>query len=300
MGKPLQWHPAFQAVLQIEFADEAPYLQFLKEYNLADGPLRADTLIIKKEPGRCIQKKIGQIFRRFNIVEYKGPGESLSVRTYYQAAGYASILQARTDRENAVPPDEITLTLVGNRYPRKLFTFLKEFYGARIHCPYPGIYYVEGAAFPLQIVIQRELPGEENVWLSRLRRGLKIQGDVDVLARAYRGREQEPLYSAAMDLIIRANWKIYKEGKNVCDALNELFADKIQDSWNRGLQKGEQEGEAKGRALAILDLLEDMGQIPGSLRKNILGQTDMNILSQWLKAAAAAPSLEDFRKAAKL
>ena len=49
MGKPLQWHPAFQAVLQIEFAEEAEHLQFLKEYNLTDSPLRIDTLIVKKE-----------------------------------------------------------------------------------------------------------------------------------------------------------------------------------------------------------------------------------------------------------
>ena len=65
----LQWHPAFQAVLQIELSEEAEFLDFLKEYNLTDGPLRADTLIIKKEQDRRIQKNIGQIFRRFNIVE---------------------------------------------------------------------------------------------------------------------------------------------------------------------------------------------------------------------------------------
>ena len=41
----LQWHPAFQAVLQIELSGEAEYLQFLKEYNLTDGPLRADRCV---------------------------------------------------------------------------------------------------------------------------------------------------------------------------------------------------------------------------------------------------------------
>ena len=51
----LQWHPAFQAVLQIELSGEAEYLQFLKEYNLTDGPLRADTLIIKRS--RAIASK---------------------------------------------------------------------------------------------------------------------------------------------------------------------------------------------------------------------------------------------------
>ena len=62
MEKPLQWHPAFQAVLQIEFAEEAEHLQFLKEYNLTDSPLRIDTLIVKKEKGVKLRKKIGRIF----------------------------------------------------------------------------------------------------------------------------------------------------------------------------------------------------------------------------------------------
>lgn len=57
MKKPLQWHPAFQAVLQIEFADEAEHLRFYKEYNLTDSPLRIDTLIIKMKQGVRIQKK---------------------------------------------------------------------------------------------------------------------------------------------------------------------------------------------------------------------------------------------------
>ena len=51
MKKVLQWHPAFQAVLQIEFSGEAQYLQFFKEYNLTDSPLRIDTLVIKKDQG---------------------------------------------------------------------------------------------------------------------------------------------------------------------------------------------------------------------------------------------------------
>ena len=62
MKKPLQWHPAFQAVLQIEFAEEAKYLQFLKEYNLTDSPLRIDTLIIKVDAGVKIQKRSGESF----------------------------------------------------------------------------------------------------------------------------------------------------------------------------------------------------------------------------------------------
>ena len=84
-------------------------------------------------------------------------------------------------------------------------------------------------------MVQRELDPKENVWLSRLRQDLQMERDVEVLARAYRGKDSDPLYSAVMDLIVRANWKMYKEGETVCDALNELFADKLE-GYNGGLK----------------------------------------------------------------
>ena len=59
-------------------------MQFFKEYNLTDSPLRIDTLVIKKDQGVEIQKKIGRIFRWYNIVEYKGPEDSLSVNTFFK------------------------------------------------------------------------------------------------------------------------------------------------------------------------------------------------------------------------
>ena len=43
--KALQWHPAFQAALQIEFMDEPCQLEFLKEFNLTEKPLQIDTLV---------------------------------------------------------------------------------------------------------------------------------------------------------------------------------------------------------------------------------------------------------------
>lgn len=294
--------------MQIELSDEAEFLQFFKEYSLTDGPLRADTLIIKKDPERRIQKNIGQIFRRFNVVEYKNPWESLTVRTYYQAVSYAAVFQSHTDRENAVLPEEITLTLVGNHYPRKPFRFLEDFYNARIEQSFSGIYYVEGAVFPTQVIVQKELPAEENVWLSRLRQDLKMEIDVAALAQAYRGKEENPLYSEAMDLIVNANWELYKESEKMCNALNELFADKMERARESGLAEGEKkgraegrtEGRAEGRSLSVLALLEDLGQIPSSLRERIMSQRDSNVLTDWLKAAAAAASVEDFKKAAKL
>ena len=94
----------------------------------------------------------------------------------------------------------------------------------------------------------------------------------------------------------------------MCNALNELFAEKMErerakglaEGERRGLAEGERKGRAEGRGLSVLALLEELGQIPSSLREKIMSQQDTNVLTDWLKAAAAASSLEDFRKTAKL
>lgn len=80
----LQWHPAFGAALRIT--------------------LQMDILIIKKLKDVPIRKTIGRIFRKHNIIEYKSPGDSLSVNDFYKVYGYACIYQSSTDRIKGIDP----------------------------------------------------------------------------------------------------------------------------------------------------------------------------------------------------
>lgn len=110
----------------------------------------------------------------------------------------------------------------------------------------------------------------------------------------------------------------------MCDALKELFDElygekiekQIQIEKNNARAEGKAEGKAEGRAegkaegkvegkaegktegqaLSVLDLLEDIGPVPSSLRKTIMAQKDGETLSRWLKAAAKASSLEQFQQ----
>ena len=144
--KPLQWHPAFQAVLQIELEAEKEYLQFHEEFNLTKKPLQIDTLIIK-ESGRKIEKSFGRIFSRYNIVEYKNPEVSFGIHDFFKVNGYACLYQAAAEREVKILPSEITITLVVNKYPDKLIKFLRETYGSEITEEFPGIYYISKLLF---------------------------------------------------------------------------------------------------------------------------------------------------------
>ena len=79
------------------------------------------------------------------------------------------------------------------------------------------------------------LPKKENVWLSRLRPGLDVEEDIAMLAQAYQRRDENPLYSAVMELIVRANRKQYEEAKHMCNALRELFAEEIEEGRQRAI-----------------------------------------------------------------
>lgn len=69
----------------------------------------------------------------------------------------------------------------------------------------------------------------------------------------------------------------------------------IRDTaYERGVEDGESKGETKGRQEDILWLLEDIGPVPDKLRKEIMEETDKEVLTAWLKAAARAGSLDEF------
>ena len=244
--RKLQWHPAFFAVLQIELGKDRNYLRFYAEYNLTRKPLQIDVLVVKEESCREIQKNIGRIFRRYNVVEYKAMKDYVNVNDFYKVMGYACIFQSNTERVMEILPPDVTVTLAGEHFPRKLSTYLRNAYDVDMEMEYPGIYYIRGLLFPVQVLVIRELSKEDNMWLSRLRSGLSLHEDIEILANAYKGMERNPLYETAMDLIIRANWETYQEVREMCDALMELFADKLEEREILGIEKGIQNGLRQG------------------------------------------------------
>ena len=239
MGKKtLHWHPAFQAALQVELAEDRPYLRFVEEYNLSKKPLRMDTLIIKLEPGHVIKKSIGKLFKQHNIVEYKSPEDYISINDFYKVMGYVCIYQSETEKVMEIPPEELTVTFVCSHYPMALIDHLKKNYGILLREVFEGIYYMDGLMFPVQVLVTDQLSKEDYIWLSRLRKDLEIKSDIEPLALMYKGKEKDPLYQAVMDLIIRANQEQYEEGKKMCEALRELFADELVECKEKGMEQG--------------------------------------------------------------
>ena len=251
----LQWHPAFCAGVQIELAEAGADLTFIREYQLGRKPKQVDLLVIKKEGTQRIRKNIGRIFRRYNIVEYKSPKDSLSVDDFYKVYGYACFYKSDVKTAESVDMDELTITFACHRYPAKLFRHLREKRKFQIRKVEEGIYYIIGDYLPIQILLLNRLSEEENLWLRNLTDHLSGEEQAERLVKEYWNHKDNTLYQAVMDIIIRANRKQFEEAKNMCDALRELFAEELKENYQAGEDQGRQEGRSELSRL-ILKLSE--------------------------------------------
>ena len=81
-----------------------------------------------------------------------------------------------------------------------------------------------------------------------------------------------------------------KEGdeKDMCSSFERLLNKEKADGWAKG--------KADDRAEAVIELLEDLGELSDSLKKHIIEQTNLELLKKWHKAAAKAKSIEEFEQ----
>ncbi|MDR1531966.1 MAG: hypothetical protein LBS62_07250 [Clostridiales bacterium] len=239
------YHPVFKRYLAI--------LIITKEHQLTSQPLRIDILIIKKIADIPIEAEIGEIFRGHNIVEYKGPDDYISKADYYKALGYAYIYQAL----EGVSVEDMSLTIVGTRYPRKLLDFIAEEREFTVREKHPGIYVIEGEIFPIQIIETKKLVGEDNIWLKSLSNNLTAV-DLAELLEAKTKLGVEFKMDAYMNAIFEANAEVVKEVRAMGSSalLKVLDEMGLIEEWK---QEGERKGIRKGvkRTLLVIKCLKN-------------------------------------------
>ena len=64
----------------------------------------------------------------------------------------------------------------------------------------------------------------------------------------------------------------------------------------RGKVIGEAVGEIKGMAMATLQLLGEIGDVPTELADRIMAEKELEVLKKWLAAAAGSTSVQQFRE----
>jgi len=186
-------------------------LVFTPELPLTTEPLRIDLAIIKKTTDTIIDNSIGRFFRKDNLLEYKSPTDYLSIRDYAQVHAYA-YLYATINPEVGLA--DITLTFIENRFPRKFLHHLANEHACAIENPSPGIYLVQRKILPIQVVVSRELPEEENIFLRSLTNKLKVKS-LETILKAQEKLKQAVRLDAYFNVVIKENPTAFEEVENM-------------------------------------------------------------------------------------
>ena len=268
----IQWHPAFDAALQIELGDEAKYLEFESEHMLTKKPMQIDVLV-KNDKHVKIQKNIGRIFRQYNIIEYKSPKDDLNIDDFYKTYAYACIYKSDTEAVDRIQATELTISFVCYHYPRAMLNKLERDRFIAVEGVDDGIYYLLGDAIPIQLIVVPALSKENNYWLNNLRNDLKSGGEIRRFIELYEKNKNSKLYQALADTIMRANWKEVKEERKMCEALKELFADDLRESELKGRNAGKIEGKIElvikkyGKGCTVEETAEMLEESPAVIQQ---------------------------------
>ena len=161
----VNWHEAAYCALQIELRDFSDLLEYMEEYVLGKSHYRIDLLIIKKLTNQVILKNIALIFKTFNLFEVKGIGSTLSIDSYYKTIGYAGLLINQTGDKDQYSCLDVSLSFLSCYYPRKLMKHLLKERKLTVAKASPGVCHINKETFTTQIIVTKELPSEENLYL---------------------------------------------------------------------------------------------------------------------------------------
>ena len=270
----IQWHSGFYGAAELELSADREALEFCREYNLSKAPLRMDLMIIKKTADIQIKNEIGRMFRTYNVVEYKSPDDSLSISDYYKTMAYACLYKGLEEREGQIPVGEVTVSIVRDRYPRKLFKALRR-EGLTIEEPFRGIYYIKGQKFfDTQIIVTKRLNPKSHRGLRVLSANAHRQ-DVEAFIEAAK-RQTDPgdrnNIEAVLQVSIAANQGLYDEIRRnsvMCDALRELMREEIEEEKRNAVDSAVQSAVQDAVQSMVQETEQTILEIIKSLMNNL-------------------------------
>ena len=266
-ASPILWHPAFVEALRLELEQYEDVLEFYPEYQLTTGPLQIDVVIIKKAKDVVIKKNIAAIFKTDNLVEFKSPGDYVSVEDFYKVYGYACLYAYLAK----VPITGITLSFVESRYPRELLKHVRDVRNYTVENKSPGIYTVVGDILPIQVIDSRELSEDENLWLKDLSDRLDIPAINRVAAEVQRQGKGARL-RAYLNAIAQANAETIREAMKMSNAAVTL--EQVLEETGC-IARAEARAEARGEERTKLEIAQNLIGMGFSL-ENIVSATQLD------------------------
>ena len=216
---------------------------------------------------------IAYIFERHNLIELKNPTEPLNIDVVWKGISYAAQYKSMgydkfTKKQgiNAIPMRDITLTFLRMSKPYALFTDMKES-GYTLEEKFPGVYHVQGMAdIKMQIVVGKELKGDEFVPLRVQGRSPSVDdaGSFIKFVNSIKGTHDRELADAIFQLSIAENRELYetlrKERGDMCEAFRDLMKEEIKEALNDAHNTGINTGIA-GNSVGRLGYNADNGKL---------------------------------------
>lgn len=232
--KKIDWHAGFVSAMKLELMANEDSLEYEDEHQIGNRAQKIDLLIIKKIRTVKIVNEIGTIFDKYNIIEYKGPGDALTYGDFYKTLGYTCIYLEELHKYDEYGRDSFTMTFIRRSKPRKLMKLLEERDKHKILKISKGIYEVSnGLPFKTQIIVTNEWNEEESevhTWLRSLTNegtDTELKG---ILNGTTRLNDKYKMHAdSVMNVFARANKELLRDRKEsddkMCEAINELFAE---------------------------------------------------------------------------
>lgn len=262
-GKDLiQWHTGFVHAMRLYLMDYEDDIEFNDEFQLTRKPLIIDLTVVKKPGDLVIDNNIGRFFRKHNILEYKSPRDELNLETFYKVQAYALLYMIAPGNceANGSPINEkdITVTIVRAAYPRELIKDLME-HGYTVLEQPNNIYYIEGAQFPVQIVVtkpSREHQDDEKgiIWLNALSPNISKNLFYDFLTNIRDLDTKHGMFADTISSIVsdanEENIEIWKERDAFMNnAMRRIMAKELKESRDEGVIEGRYKGRSEERDL---------------------------------------------------
>ncbi len=258
----IDWHSGFAGGLSLSMRDYISVIRIEREILLTKEPIRMDFLVVKKNEGVLIDNALGRGFRKYNIIEYKNPKDELDIDVIWKIIGYAGIYKSLGRTVDEIPANELTMTLVRARRPRKLLRYF-ESQNINVKVNQPGVYEIKGIInIPLRIVVLKEVTDIKLVPLKVMDYDAD-EGDIKAFLResskySLPGDKQDA--DAVLQVSASANPDLFEKLKgdeSMCEALKKLMADEINEAVDKAEKDGELRGEKRGGIRVLADLVKD-------------------------------------------
>lgn len=108
----------------------------------------------------------------------------------------------------------------------------------------PGIYYINKETFKIQIIVTRELPPQENLYLRCLTNNLRDVSLINQLSDDYVKHKEHNIYIKYLNQLTTANLKTKGKSSMVCEGLFNLFGTSSAEIIARAKKESKEELDA--------------------------------------------------------